>query len=157
MSRKSSAKIREVNPDAKFGNVLITKFINAMMLDGKKSTAEKAFYGALEKAAAESNRDPSEYFEEVIATIRPSIELRSRRVGGATFQVPTAVRSRRQNALALRWIISSARSRKDKKTFADKLHAEFIDIPAGRGGAVKKLSEVIKMAEANKAYSHLNW
>jgi len=157
MSRKASAKIREVNPDAKHGNILMTKFINAMMVDGKKSIAEKAFYSALERAAIDTNKDAVEFFEEVISTIRPSIELRSRRVGGATFQVPTAVRSRRQNALALRWLISSARARKDKKTFTDKLHAEFVDILAGRGGSVKKLSDIIKMAEANKAYSHLNW
>lgn len=157
MSRKSSAKIREINPDAKYGNILMAKFVNAMMVDGKKSIAEKAFYSALERASADSNIDPVELFEQVLTAVRPSVELRSRRVGGATFQVPTPVRSRRQNALVFRWVISAARARKDAKTFADKLHKEFLDIVAGRGGALKKLGDVIKMAEANKAYSHLNW
>jgi len=157
MSRKGSAKIREITPDPKHNNVLMAKFINAMMVDGKKAIAEKAFYSALERAAVDTNRDAVEIFEEVISAIRPSIEISSRIVGEATFQVPTAVRSKRKNALALRCVISSARARKDKKGFADKLHAEFVDILAGRGGSVKKLSDVIKMAEANKAYSHLNW
>lgn len=157
MSRRRAAQSRVINPDAKYGHVVIGKFINTMMYDGKKSVAESAMYEALEKFSQQINIDPVEAFETVLNKVRPSVEIRSRRVGGATYQVPCEIRAARRTALAIRWLISAARLRKDKKTMAEKLHAEFLDAYGDKGGAVKKKDDVHRMAESNKAYSHLNW
>lgn len=157
MSRRRAAEQREVNPDAKYGNLIVTKFINTMMYDGKKSVAESAFYEALERFAQQVNVDPVEAFETVLNKVRPSVEIKSRRVGGATYQVPCEIRASRRTALAIRWLIGAARLRKSEKTIADKLRAEFLDAFGDKGGAVKKKDDVHRMAESNKAYSHLNW
>ena len=157
MSRRRAAKIREVLPDAKYGNLTVTKFINNLMVCGKKSVAESAIYDALEEASQKLSSDPVEVFEKILENVRPSIEVRSQRVGGATYQVPCPVRPRRALGLAIRWIIKASRMRKDKKTISKRLAAEFLDAYSGRGAAVKKREDTHKMAEANRAFAHYMW
>ena len=154
MSRRRAAKTREELPDAKFGNVTVTKFINNLMVCGKKSVAESAIYDAFEEVSQKLNSDPIEIFEKVLENVRPAIEVRSKRVGGATYQVPCPVRPRRALGLAIRWIIKASRLRKDKKTIAKRLAAEFLDAYSGRGSAVKKREDTHKMDEANRAFAH---
>ena len=156
MSRRHSAEKREVNPDPKFGNVVITKFMNSVMYDGKKSAAESIVYGALELIEAKTKQRPLPVFEQALENVMPTIEVRSRRVGGATYQVPVEVRSVRRQALGIRWIISAARDR-NEKTMTERLSAELLDASNGRGNAVKKREDVHRMAEANRAFSHYRW
>ena len=156
MSRRHAAEKRVINPDPKFNDWVITKFMNVMMLDGKKSVAEGIFYGALDIVQSKLKRDPVEVFHEALAQVKPSVEVRSRRVGGATYQVPTDVREDRRLALAIRWIISASRSRSEK-TQRERLAAELMDAIQQRGAAVKKREDTHRMAEANKAFSHFRW
>jgi small subunit ribosomal protein S7 len=157
MSRRRAATKRIIIPDAKYGSILVAKFINCMMLSGKKSIAEGAVYKALDKVAQTLGVDSIEALEAVVSNVSPLIEVRSKRVGGATYQVPCDVRPARRLALALRWIIGAARARKDKRTIYDRLAAELLDAHAGRGEAVKKRENTHKMADANKAFAHYNW
>ena len=156
MSRRRAAVKREVLPDAKYGDKVVAKFINAVMLQGKKSVAERIVYGALDKMAARTSQDPLKMFHEAIDNVKPGLEVRSRRVGGATYQVPVEVRPERRQALALRWIIDQARKRSET-TMVDHLSGEFLDAANNRGGAVKKREDTHRMAEANKAFSHYRW
>ena len=156
MSRRHAAVKREVLPDAKFGDVVVTKFMNSLMYAGRKATAEGIVYGAFEKVQKKSGQDPLAVFHEALDKIRPELEVRSRRVGGATYQVPVEVRSERSQALAIRWLIASARARSED-TMVDRLSGELMDANNGRGGAVKKREDVHRMAEANRAFSHYRW
>ena len=156
MSRRRAAIKREVLPDAKYGDKVVAKFINAVMLEGKKSVAERIVYGALDKMAARTSQDPVKMFHEAIDNVKPALEVRSRRVGGATYQVPVEVRPERRQALALRWIIDFARKRSET-TMIDRLSGEFMDAANNRGGSVKKREDTHRMAEANKAFSHYRW
>ena len=156
MSRRHSAEKREVNPDPKFGNIIITKFMNSIMYDGKKSAAESIVYGALAMIETKTKQGPLPVFEQALENVMPTIEVRSRRVGGATYQVPVEVRSSRRTALAMRWLIDSARKR-GENTMPRKLAAELLEASENRGGAVKKREETHRMAEANKAFSHYRW
>jgi small subunit ribosomal protein S7 len=156
MSRRHSAEKRQVLPDAKFGNIVVTKFMNAVMYEGKKSLAESIVYGAFDIVANKSKTDALEVFKTALENVMPTVEVRSRRVGGATYQVPVEVRTERRQALGLRWIITAARSRNDK-TMVDKLSAELLDASNNRGNAVKKREDTHKMAEANRAFSHYRW
>ena len=156
MSRRHQADKREVLPDAKFGDVIITKFINNMMVDGKRSVAEKIFYGALDDIKAKSGQEPVEVFHKALENIKPQVEVRSRRVGGATYQVPVEVRPERAQALAIRWLISYARSR-GEKGMKGRLMGELMDAAAERGGSFKKKEDVHRMAEANRAFAHYRW
>ncbi len=156
MSRRHSAEKREVNPDPKFGNIVITKFMNSIMYDGKKSAAESIVYGALELIEAKIKQGPLPIFEQALENVMPTIEVRSRRVGGATYQVPVEVRTVRRQALGIRWIITAARER-NEKTMTERLSAELLDASNGRGNAVKKREDVHRMAEANRAFSHYRW
>ena len=156
MSRRHSAEKREVNPDPKFGNIIITKFMNSVMYDGKKSVAEAIVYGALDMIEAKTKQGPLQVFEQALENVMPTIEVRSRRVGGATYQVPVEVRSVRRQALGIRWLISVARDR-NEKTMMERLSAELLDASNGRGNAVKKREDVHRMAEANRAFSHYRW
>ena len=156
MSRRHAAEKREVLPDAKFGDRVLTKFMNNLMLDGKKSVAERIVYGALESVEARAKKEPIGVFHEALANIRPNIEVRSRRVGGATYQVPVEVRPDRAQALAIRWLITAARARNDK-TMTDRLAAELLDASNNRGAAVKKREDTHRMAEANRAFAHYRW
>jgi small subunit ribosomal protein S7 len=156
MSRRRAAIKREILPDAKFGDIVLTKLINTMMYDGKKSAAEAIAYDALDIIQKKTSSDPLKFFHEALDSIKPSVEVRSRRVGGATYQVPTEVREERRLALALRWLIGAARDRKEK-TMRDRIAAELMDAANGRGGAVTKRENTHKMAEANKAFSHYRW
>ncbi|MBT4740063.1 MAG: 30S ribosomal protein S7 [Rhodospirillaceae bacterium] len=156
MSRRHAAEKREILPDAKFGDLVIAKFINSVMLQGKKSTAERIVYGALDKISDKTGNDPVKTFHEAVENIKPSVEVRSRRVGGATYQVPVEVRPDRRQALAFRWLVSFARSRSET-TMVDRLSGELMDASANRGGAVKKREDTHRMAEANKAFSHYRW
>ncbi|MGA9089807.1 MAG: 30S ribosomal protein S7 [Bradyrhizobium sp.] len=156
MSRRHSAEKREVNPDPKFGNIVITKFMNSIMYDGKKSAAETIVYGALELIEAKIKQGPLPIFEQALENVMPTIEVRSRRVGGATYQVPVEVRTVRRQALGIRWIITAARER-NEKTMTERLSAELLDASNGRGNAVKKREDVHRMAEANRAFSHYRW
>lgn len=157
MSRRRAAEIREVNPDARYGSKDVAKFINCLMTRGKKSIVERALYKAFDEIAQKMGADAIQVFEEVLEKVRPLIEVRPKRVGGATYQVPFEVRSKRAKSLAFRWIIAAARARKDKKTLASKLAAEFMDAYAGRGAAIKKREDTHKMAEANRAFAHYVW
>ncbi|MDJ1407399.1 MAG: 30S ribosomal protein S7 [Candidatus Midichloria sp.] len=157
MSRRRAAENRQHLPDAKYGHLGIAKFINNVMVGGKKSVAEKIVYDALENAANKLGVDPVELFEKVIANVSPALEVRSRRVGGATYQVPVEVRAVRAMALAVRWIIKASKARKAEKSMALRLSALFIDSYSGKGEAVKKRDDTHKMAEANKAFSHYKW
>jgi small subunit ribosomal protein S7 len=156
MSRRRAAVKRVVLPDAKYGNVMFTKFMNSLMYDGKKSAAETIVYGALDSIHKRTSQDPMPIFVSALENVMPSVEVRSRRVGGATYQVPTEVRHERRQALAIRWLIASARMRKDK-TMKDRLANELMDAANNRGGAIKKREDTHRMAEANKAFSHYRW
>jgi len=156
MSRRHAAEKREVLPDAKYGDLVLTKFMNNLMLDGKKSVAESIVYGALERVQTKLKRAPIECFHEALENVKPSVEVRSRRVGGATYQVPVEVRPERREALAIRWLIKASRSR-NEKTMEERLAGELMDAVQSRGTAVKKREDTHKMADANKAFSHYRW
>ena len=156
MSRRHQAEKREIIPDPKFGDIVVTKFMNAIMYDGKKSVAETIVYGALDSVATKIKQDPLAVFRQALDNVAPAIEVRSRRVGGATYQVPVEVRTERRQALAIRWIITAARGRNDK-TMVDRLSSELIDASNNRGNAVKKREDTHRMAEANRAFSHYRW
>ena len=156
MSRRHSADRREIIPDAKYGDVVLTKFMNSLMYDGKKSAAERIVYGAFDIIETRAKNNPLEMFKQALDNVAPTIEVRSRRVGGATYQVPVEVRNERRQALAIRWIIQAARSRNDK-TMIDRLSAELLDAANNRGSAVKKREDTHRMAEANRAFSHYRW
>jgi small subunit ribosomal protein S7 len=156
MSRRHAAEKREIIPDPKFGNLVVSKFMNAIMYDGKKSVAETIVYGALETIEGKTKQNPISIFQQALDNVMPSIEVRSRRVGGATYQVPVEVRSSRRTALAMRWVIEFARKR-GENTMPRKLAAELLEASENRGGAVKKREETHRMAEANKAFSHYRW
>lgn len=156
MSRRRAAVKREVLPDAKYGSMVITKFVNSMMYDGKKAVAEYIIYAALAEAEAKLSKPAVEIFQEAIDNVKPHVEVRSRRVGGATYQVPVEVRSIRAQALAIRWIIIAARKRSES-TMKDRLVGELMDAVNNRGLAVKKREDTHKMAEANKAFAHYRW
>jgi small subunit ribosomal protein S7 len=156
MSRRHAAEKREVLPDAKYGDRVLTKFMNNLMYDGKKSVAETIVYGAMERVEQRLKRSPIEVFIEALDNIKPSVEVRSRRVGGATYQVPVEVRPERREALAIRWLIDSSRKR-NENTMEERLAAELVDAVNGRGTAVKKREDTHKMADANKAFSHYRW
>ncbi|MFY8039168.1 MAG: 30S ribosomal protein S7 [Bosea sp. (in: a-proteobacteria)] len=156
MSRRHSAEKREVIPDPKFGDVVVTKFMNSIMYEGKKSVAESIVYGAFDSIEARMKSGPLEVFKQALENVAPAIEVRSRRVGGATYQVPVEVRMERRQALAIRWIITAARGRNDK-TMVERLSAELMDAANNRGNAVKKREDTHRMAEANRAFSHYRW
>ena len=156
MSRRHSAEKREVIPDAKFADVILTKFMNSIMYDGKKSIAEAIVYDAFDIIEQKMRSEPLPVFKQALDNVAPSIEVRSRRVGGATYQVPVEVRAERRQALAIRWIINAARGRNDK-TMVDRLSAELMDAANNRGNAVKKREDTHRMAEANRAFSHYRW
>ncbi|WP_045391762.1 30S ribosomal protein S7 [Falsirhodobacter sp. alg1] len=156
MSRRHAAEKREILPDAKFGDRVLTKFMNNLMVDGKKSTAETIVYNALDRVEARLKREPIEAFHEALENVKPSVEVRSRRVGGATYQVPVEVRVERREALAIRWLIIAARKR-NENTMEERLAAELSDAVNNRGTAVKKREDTHKMADANKAFSHYRW
>ena len=156
MSRRHRAEKREVFPDPKFGDEIISKFMNNLMKDGKKSVAEKIVYGAFDDIEKKLKIDPVKVFHDAIENVMPSIEVRSRRVGGATYQVPVEVRPERRKALAIRWIVTASRKRKDKQ-MSDKIFNEIYDAYEKKGLAVKKKEDVHKMAESNKAFAHFRW
>jgi small subunit ribosomal protein S7 len=156
MSRRHRAEKREIIPDPKFGDLVVTKFMNAIMYDGKKSVAEKIVYDALDTVEQKSKQDPLTVFQSALANVAPAIEVRSRRVGGATYQVPVEVRTERRQALAIRWILTAARAR-NEKTMEERLSAELLDASNNRGNAVKKREDTHRMAEANRAFSHYRW
>ena len=156
MPRRRVVGQRKILPDPKFHNELLAKFINILMVDGKKSTAEKIVYGALDILAQKSEKDQLELFEEALDNIRPSVEVKSRRVGGSTYQVPVEVRPVRRNALAMRWLVEAARKR-GEKSMALRLANEMLDASDSKGSAVKKREDVHRMADANKAFAHYRW
>jgi small subunit ribosomal protein S7 len=156
MSRRHRAEKRVVHPDPKFGDKTLSKFMNYVMLDGKKPAAEKIVYGALDRIEEKMRRQPVELFKEALDNVTPTLEVRSRRVGGATYQVPVEVRPDRKQALAMRWIIGAARSR-NETTMVDRLSNEIMDAAQNRGAAVKKREDTHRMAEANRAFSHYRW
>ena len=156
MSRRHAAEKREILPDAKYGDKVLTKFMNNLMLDGKKSVAEGIVYGALERVQTRLKREPISAFHEALENVKPAVEVRSRRVGGATYQVPVEVRPERRQALAIRWIIQAARDRSGH-SMTEKLSAELLDAFNRRGNAVKKREDTHKMADANKAFAHYRW
>ena len=156
MSRRHSAEKREIMPDPKYGNVVVTKFMNSIMHAGKKSVAETIVYGALDIIESKTKQSPLTVFQQALDNVMPAIEVRSRRVGGATYQVPVEVRTERRQALAIRWIINAARERNDK-TMVDRLAAELLDASNNRGAAVKKREDTHRMAEANRAFAHYRW
>ena len=156
MSRRRRAEKREILPDPKFKDLVLSKFMNNLMLDGKKSVSEKIVYGAFDEIENKMKRPPLEVFHEALDNIKPAVEVRSRRVGGATYQVPVEVRPQRREALAIRWLIKASRDR-NEKTMKDRLASELIDAVNTRGTAVKKKEDTHKMAEANKAFSHYRW
>jgi len=156
MSRRHAAEKREILPDAKYGDLVVTKFMNALMLDGKKSAAERIVYGAFTRMEEKMKSDPLVLFQEAIDNVKPSVEVRSRRVGGATYQVPVEVRATRRQALAIRWLVDMARKRSED-TMIGRLSGELMDAAQNRGAAVKKREDTHKMADANKAFSHYRW
>jgi small subunit ribosomal protein S7 len=156
MSRRHSAEKREINPDPKFGNLVVSKFMNSIMREGKKSVAEAIVYGALDIVEGKTKSNPVGVFQQALDNVMPSLEVRSRRVGGATYQVPVEVRSDRRQALGIRWIIAAARDR-NEKTMTERLSAELMDASNNRGNAVKKREDTHRMAEANRAFSHYRW
>ena len=156
MSRRRKAVKREVMPDPKFSDVIVSKFTSCLMYDGKRSTAEKIVYGAFEVIEKKSGSEAVKIFHEALENIKPSVEVRSRRVGGATYQVPVEVRPERREALAIRWMIGAARKR-NENTMVERLAGELMDAINSRGTAVKKREDTHKMAEANKAFSHYRW
>ena len=156
MPRRRAAQKREVLPDAKFGDPVVGKFINCLLLLGRKSAAEKIVYGAFDKSKLRTGQEPQKVFKDAVDNVKPAIEVRSRRVGGATYQVPVEVRSERRQALAIRWLIEAARGR-GENTMIDRLSSELLDAAGNRGTAVKKREDTHRMAEANKAFSHYRW
>ena len=156
MSRRHSAEKREINPDPKFGNVVLSKFMNSIMKEGKKSVAENIVYGAMDRMQSRAKSDPIQLFHSALENVMPAVEVRSRRVGGATYQVPVEVRPERRQALAIRWLITAARSR-NENTMEERLSGELLDAANNRGTAVKKREDTHKMAEANRAFSHYRW
>jgi small subunit ribosomal protein S7 len=156
MPRKGSVSKRKVPVDSKYGDLTVAKVINSLMHDGKKSKAEKILYGAFNLVAEKTGKDPLEVFNAAMDNVRPGIEVRSRRVGGATYQVPMEVNSFRRQSLAVRWLLASARSR-EGKSMTEKLTNEIIDAAEGRGGAIKKREDTHKMADANRAFAHYRW
>ena len=156
MSRRRRPEKREILPDPKFGDEVLSKFMNSVMFDGKKSVAEGIVYGALESVEARLKKDPIQVFHEALNNVKPGIEVRSRRVGGATYQVPVEVRPERSQALAIRWLIGAARNRSEH-TMAQRLSGELVDAANNRGTAVKKREDSHRMAEANRAFSHYRW
>ena len=156
MSRRHAAEKREINPDPKFGDLVLSKFMNCLMYDGKKSVAESIVYGALDQVQSKAKADPLKVFHEAMDNVAPAVEVRSRRVGGATYQVPVEVRPERAQALAIRWLIAAARKRSEH-TMAQRLSGELLDAANNRGTAVKKREDTHKMAEANRAFSHYRW
>ena len=156
MSRRHRAEKREIIPDPKFGDVVITKFMNSIMYDGKKSAAESIVYGAFDIIEGKLRQNPVEVFHTALDNVMPQVEVRSRRVGGATYQVPVEVRADRRQALAIRWLITAARNR-NETTMIDRLSGELLDAANNRGSAVKKREDTHRMAEANRAFSHYRW
>ena len=156
MSRKSSAPRRTFYPDAKHGSLILSKFINFIMHGGKKTAAEKIIYTALDQIKNKTKEDPIKIFNEAISNIRPNLEVRSRRVGGATYQVPVEVKTKRSQTLALRWLLEAARKRKNK-TMSEKLFNELMDASQRKGSAIKKREDTHRMAESNKAFAHYRW
>ena len=156
MPRRRAAEKREVLPDAKFGDLVLTKFINNIMYNGKKSIAERIVYGALDTISKRSGQDPMKVFHDALDNVKPTVEVRSRRVGGATYQVPVEVRPDRRQALAIRWIIEASRKRHEN-TMAGRLCSELQDAAENRGTAVKKREDTHRMADANKAFAHYRW
>lgn len=156
MSRRHAAEKRPVMPDAKYGDLVLSKFMSCLMYQGKRSVAESIVYGALDQVTAKTSQDSLQVFHEALENVKPSVEVRSRRVGGATYQVPVEVRAERAQALGIRWIIGSARKRSET-TMTGRLAAEILDAANNRGSAVKKREDTHKMADANKAFSHFRW
>ncbi|WP_347301913.1 30S ribosomal protein S7 [Croceibacterium sp. TMG7-5b_MA50] len=156
MSRRRRPEKREILPDPQYGDLVLSKFMNNLMLDGKKSVAERIVYGALETVQARSKNDPVQMFHDALNNVKPAVEVRSRRVGGATYQVPVEVRAERAQALAIRWLISAARGRAET-TMAARLSGELLDAANNRGNAVKKREDTHRMADANRAFSHYRW
>jgi small subunit ribosomal protein S7 len=156
MSRRHRAEKREIFPDPKFGDRDLTKFMNYIMIDGKKSAAEQIVYGALDIIEEKAKREPVRVFHDALDNVAPEVEVRSRRVGGATYQVPCDVRPERRKALAIRWLAAAARAR-NENTMRERLAGEILDASSNRGSAVKKREDTHKMAEANKAFSHYRW
>ncbi len=156
MSRRHRAEKREVFPDPKYGDQVVSKFMNCIMLEGKKSVAERIVYGALDVIEGKVSQDPVGVFRQALDNVKPAIEVRSRRVGGATYQVPVEVRDDRRQALAIRWLIDAARNRSEN-TMVERLSGELLDAANNRGAAVKKREDTHRMAEANKAFSHYRW
>ena len=156
MSRKRKAPVRKIYPDPKYGSVVISKFINSIMYDGKRTTAEKIMYDALEKIKEKSKEDPLKIFNSAISNVKPNLEVRSRRVCGATYQVPVEVKSNRGQALALRWLMDATRKRKNR-TMSEKLYWELTEASQNKGSAIKKREDTHKMAESNKAFAHFKW
>ena len=156
MSRRHKAERREVNPDPKFNDLIVSKFMNSIMKEGKKSVAERIVYGALDKMQSRAKSDPIQLFHSALENVMPAVEVRSRRVGGATYQVPVEVRPERRQALAIRWLITAARGR-NENTMEERLSGELLDAANNRGTAVKKREDTHKMAEANRAFSHYRW
>ena len=156
MSRRRTAEKREILPDPKFGDIIVSKFMNCLMYEGKKSVAETIVYGAFEQIQKKSGNDPVKVFHDALGNVKPQLEVRSRRVGGATYQVPVEVRPDRAQALAIRWLIGTARERSES-TMVDRLCGELLDAANNRGNSVKKREDTHRMAEANKAFSHYRW
>lgn len=156
MSRRHAAEKRQVLPDAKFKDLVVTKFMNALMKDGKKSAAERIVYGAFDLILSKGGQDPVQTFHEALTNVKPMVEVRSRRVGGATYQVPVEVRAERRQALAIRWLVENSRKRSEN-TMVERLSSELLDAANNRGAAVKKREDTHRMAEANKAFSHYRW
>jgi small subunit ribosomal protein S7 len=156
MSRRHRAVKREILPDPQYGDLVLTKFINSLMEDGKKSVAERIVYGALDIIRSKTKSEPLPVFHDALEKVKPSIEVKSRRVGGATYQVPSEVPAKRRQSLAIRWIITAAAARSEK-TMKERLAAELIDAHNNRGSALKKREDTHKMAEANKAFAHYRW
>ncbi|VAW76293.1 SSU ribosomal protein S7p (S5e) [hydrothermal vent metagenome] len=156
MSRRRAAERREILPDPKFGNLMLARFINMVMKSGKKSVAERIIYGALDQIQSRGDSDPIELLDKALDNIRPSVEVKSRRVGGATYQVPVEVRPARRTTLAMRWVIDAARKR-GEKSMALRLAGELMDASESRGSAVKRKEDTHRMADANKAFAHYRW
>ncbi|HSM42068.1 MAG TPA: 30S ribosomal protein S7 [Afifellaceae bacterium] len=156
MSRRHRAEKREIIPDPKYGDIVLSKFMNSVMYAGKKSVAEAIVYGALDTVEQKKKQDPVAVFHQALENVMPAVEVRSRRVGGATYQVPVEVRTDRRQALAIRWLISAARGR-NERTMVERLSGELMDAAENRGNAVKKREDTHRMAEANRAFSHYRW
>ena len=156
MSRRRAAEKRTILPDHKFKDIVLAKFMNRIMLDGKKSKSEKIVYGAFDIVSKKTDKSPIDFFHEALNNVKPSLEVRSRRVGGATYQVPVEVKTKRSQTLALRWLLEATRKRKNK-TMSDKLLNELMDASQNKGAAIKKREDTHKMAESNKAFAHYRW